>query len=191
VRSGDVCVHQPNFNCMLKNPYVRISLRFGLVGAVLVLLYFLTFYFLGENPIRNLSTFDVVIVLLTMVFAIGYFRDRMNRGNLVFWEGLAVGNLTSLLAIFVSTVAIYGFIAFIDPALIGRHITEMQEIVAANRAEMEEQFGADAYEQTLASLATTTPLDIAFDVFIKKFLICFVASGVIAAVLRRPPPVKS
>jgi apolipoprotein N-acyltransferase len=72
---------------MFRSRYLRVAALFGLLGAGLVLLYFFTLYALGVNPVPEMNRLDLLIILLCMLFAMGYFRDRRNGGVLHFWAG--------------------------------------------------------------------------------------------------------
>jgi hypothetical protein len=170
---------------MRKNIYVQVSAVFGLLGAVLILFYFLGFYWLNKNPLLYMSTFDLVIPVICMALAMFYFRDKKMAGTMHFWEGLIIGFLTNFIATFLSALVIYFLIVFIDTGLLSRHVADLQQLVLQAKEQIDTQFGKDAFEQTLQKVAATTGSDVAIDIFIKKFLICLFASGFIAAVLRK------
>lgn len=170
---------------MISNIYVRISAIFGLLAAVLILLYFFVFYFLGKNPLLYMSTFDLVFPVIAMALAMFYFRDKLMAGNMHFWEGLIIGFLTNFIATFLSALVIYFFIAFIDTELLGKHIADLQQLITQSKQQIQEQFGKGAFENTVQKVSATTSFDVTLDIFIKKFLICLFASGFVAAVLRK------
>lgn len=170
---------------MIKNLYVRISAGFGLLGAVLILIYFFAFYSLGKNPLLYMSTFDLLFPVICMALAMFYFRDKLMAGKMHFWEGLFIGLLTNFIATFVSAFIIYIFISFVDTQLLTKHIADLQNLVVASKQQINEQFGKDAYSGTLQKIQATTASDVALDNFIKKFFICLFASGFVAAVLRK------
>lgn len=170
---------------MLIKRYTKIYLIAGITGALLVLLYFFTFYWLGKNPLLRMSTYDMAIIFICMAVAMGYYRDKWNAGKMHFWEAVIIGFFTNLIASLLSALFIYLFIAFIEPDLITRHIADLQNILQQTRQQVEESFGKEAYTNTLDRLAATTPENIALDLFIKKFLVCLLATGLIAAILRK------
>jgi hypothetical protein len=170
---------------MIKNIYVRISAAFGLIAAVLILLYFFAFYFLGKNSLLYMSTFDLILPVIGMALAMFYYRDKLRAGNLHFWEGLLIGLITNFIATFVSSLIIYFFIVFIDTELLGKHISDLQALLSKSKLQINEQFGKGAFETTRQKISVTTAENVALDVFIKKFLICLFASGFVAAVLRK------
>jgi hypothetical protein len=170
---------------MLKHNYIKISLIAGLICSLLILLYFFIFYFLDKSPLLQMSTYDLLIVLLCIGLAMGIYRDKWNAGKLTFREALIIGLVTNLAGTFLSTVAIYIFIAFIDTQVLSRHIADLNDVLLESKQQLNESFGRDTYVNTLKSISATTSLDVAIDIFIKKFLVCFLATGFIAAILRK------
>ncbi len=170
---------------MLQHKYVRISLIAGFICSLLVLLYFFTFYFLNKNPLLHMSTYDMLVVLVCIGLAMGVYRDKWNAGKLSFWEAAKIGFFTNLIGTFLSTFAIYIFIAFIDTEVLSKHIEDLKNILLQTKEQIYESFGKEAYAETMKNLQATTPLDEALDIFIKKFLVCLLATGFIAAILRK------
>ena len=170
---------------MLKHNYIKFSLIAGLICSLLILLYFFTFYFLDKSPLLHMSTYDLLIVLLSIGLAMGIYRDKWNAGKLTFREALIIGLVTNLAGTFLSTVAIYIFIAFIDTQVLSRHIADLNDVLLESKQQLNESFGRDTYVNTLKSISATTSLDVAIDIFVKKFLVCFLATGFIAAILRK------
>jgi hypothetical protein len=170
---------------MLKHNYIKISLIAGMICSLLILLYFFIFYFLDKSPLLQMSTYDLLIVLLCIGLAMGIYRDKWNAGKLTFREALIIGLVTNLAGTFLSTVAIYIFIAFIDTQVLSRHIADLNDVLLESKQQLNESFGRDTYVNTLKSISATTSLDVAIDIFIKKFLVCFLATGFIAAILRK------
>ncbi len=173
------------FTVMFTNMYVKVSAAFGVLGALLILLYFFTFYFLNKDPLLYLSTFDIALLVLCMALAMFYYRDKLGAGKMHFWEGLYIGFLTDLIGTLLSTVAIYVFIAFLDRELLGIHITELQNMFAKSKQQINEQFGPDAFNRTMQHIGETTAWNVALDIFLKKFFISLFATGFVAAVLRK------
>jgi hypothetical protein len=170
---------------MFKNGYVKLSLVTGVVGALLVLLYFFVFFWLGKSPLLRMSSYDMAIVCICMAIAMGYYRDRWQSGKLHFWEAIVIGLITNLVATLLSTLVIYVFIAFMEPQVLTGHIADLKNLMIQTRQQVEEGFGKEAYTNTLNRISDTTAGNVAVDIFIKKFLVCLLATGFIAAILRK------
>jgi hypothetical protein len=170
---------------MLKKDYVKISIVAGVMGAILVLLYFFVFYWLHKSPLLRMSSYDMAIVCICMAIAMGYYRDRWRAGKLHFWEGILIGLYTNLIATLFSTLVIYVFISVIEPNVLTGHIADLQQIFTQTRQQVEDSFGKEAYTNTLNRISQTRAIHVAVDIFIKKFLVCLLGTGFIAAVLRK------
>ena len=174
-----------NLAYMRKNDYIKLSLVAGVIAALLVLLYFFVFYWLGKSPLLRMSSYDMAIVCICMAIAMGYYRDKWKAGKMHFWEGILIGLYTNLIATLLSTLVIYIFIAFIEPEVLSNHITDLKNLLVQTRQQVEEGFGKEAYTNTLSRISGTTAVHVAVDIFIKKFLVCLLATGFIAAILRK------
>jgi hypothetical protein len=120
-----------------------------------------------------------------MALAMAYYRDKWKAGKLHFWEAVSIGFLTNLMATFLSTLVIYVFISFIETEVLTNHIADLKSLFEQTRQQVEESFGKEAYVNTLNRLSGTTAFNIAADLFIKKFMVCLLATGIIGAILRK------
>lgn len=170
---------------MFRNVYLRIALLFGLLGAALVLTYFFTLYWLGINPLPEMNRLDLLIILLCTLFAMGYFRDRLNRGVLHFWEGLVLGMPVVLLSVLLSSLGIYLFMN-LEPEVFRGYLGHMEKVIRADYAAGRIK-DASYYQNLLKSLPGITPSGKAFDIFLKNFFICFFPTGILAIIMRKHP----
>jgi len=170
---------------MNRNRYLRIALLFGLLGAGLVLTYFFTLYALGLNPVPEMNRLDLLIILLCTLFAMGFFRDRRNRGVLHFWEGIVLGAPVVLVSALLSSVVIYGFLKAAPDVFTG-YIGEMEKVIRADYAAGRFKEAAD-YQSYLKVLPQITPFGKVLDIFVKNFFICFFATGILALMMRKHP----
>lgn len=170
---------------MIRNVYLRIALLFGLLGAALILAYFLVLYAAGTNPLPEMNKLDLLIILLCTLFAMGYFRDRLNRGVLHFWQGLVLGMPVVLLSALVSSLVIYGFTVWI-PDLFPDYLNQMQKLIEADYQAGRIKDEA-YYRNLLKSLPAVSRFSKALDIFLKNFFICFFATGLLAMIMRKHP----
>lgn len=170
---------------MTRNVYLRTALLFGLLGAALVLAYFFTLYAFGLNPLAEMNRLDLLIILLCTLFAMGYFRDRVNGGVLHFWEGLVVGMPVVLVSVGVSSLVIYLFTK-LSPDVFTGYLGEMEKVIRADYAAGRIKDAA-YYQGLLKSLPGITPFGKAFDIFIKNFFLCFFPTGILAIIMRKHP----
>ena len=106
------------------------GIRFGLIGAVISVAYFLVLNVAGQDTTQGLwSWLGYIITILIVVFAHKYFKEHtdgfMSYGQgigIAFWIGLISGLITSLFT--------YLYIKFIDTGFLemmrGRQIEALQ-----------------------------------------------------------------
>ena len=170
---------------MFRSRYLRVGGMFGLLGAGLVLLYFFTLYALGINPVVEMNRFDLLIILLCTLFAMGYFRDRRNGGVLHFWEGIAVGVPVVLLSALLSSLLIYAFVK-IAPDVFTGYLQAMEKEIRADYAAGRLK-DATRFRYYLKALPTITPFDRVSDIFLRNFFLCFFPTGILAIIMRKHP----
>lgn len=177
------------------NPYLRVSLLFGTVAAVMVLVYFLVLqYLVSTNALTEMTSLDILIVLLCMLFAMGYYRDRLQGGMLHFWQGAIIGIETGVIGTLLSCLFIYLIVKWIDPS----SFTEFIEIIRKDllKALQEEHAKSNPTASTigiiqdrLAILPKASPATTIFfsvtSIFVKNVLIVILVTGMIAAIMRK------
>lgn len=163
----------------------RLSIRYGLIGAVLILIMFLVFYFSDSNPLQELQMFDLFIIPIFIFFGIKEFRDRYNGQLLQYWQGMTGGAIIFILIATVTSVFLYAFIQWIDPELMQDYVQSRLAILEETRTKIVEEMGADSYIESYESVKNTTLKDVILDSFIKKIIIGFLITSVVAVVLKR------
>ncbi|MDJ1481893.1 DUF4199 domain-containing protein [Cytophagaceae bacterium YF14B1] len=174
------------------NPYLRIALIFGTVAGLSGIAYFLVLqYEVGEPALTRLSTLDIIITLLCIIYAMGYFRDRKQNGVLHFWEGAVIGIGTAIIGTLLMCLVIYGIVVFLDPDVFKNFILYLQK-------DMSQRLTSDVITKSpqlqqmirtqLAALPQITPFDTIFfpgGAFVKNIGIEILVIGMIAAIMRK------
>ena len=165
----------------------KVSLVFGLVCGGIAFSFFLFVYFRAEDALSGgRLLLDAFSTFLFIVAAIWYYRRTRGRGRLHFWEGLTIGFLTNLISALVSAGLVYGFITFIDPAVLPRHLAALEEMLLARKDQYVALAGEKNFQQQLAETRLTTPGIIFWDEWFKKMLL-MLAVPVVTLLLRRQP----
>jgi len=170
---------------MFRSRYLRVAMLFGLLGAGLVLVYFFTLYAVGANPVAEMNRFDLLIILLCTLFAMGYFRDRLNGGVLHFWEGIAVGVPVVLLSALLSSLLIYAFLKIMPEVFTG-YLQFMEKEIRADYAAGRLKDAA-RFKYYLEALPGITPFGRVSDIFLRNFFLCFFPTGILAIIMRKHP----
>jgi len=174
------------------NRYLRIALVFGAVAAAMNVLYILVMqYWVGENALTRVSSVDILITLLCILYAMGYYRDRKQGGVLHFWQGAIIGIETAFIGTLLTCLVLYVLIRFADPAV-------FTDFIQITREDMQRRLVSDAFSKNpnlrqmlnsqLASLPEITPFNMVFfpgGVFVKNVGIEVLVTGMIAAIMRK------
>ncbi len=173
------------------NRYLRLSLTFGSIAAAMVVLYFLVLQYLVKDvALAQMSSLDILITLACGLFAMGYFRDRKQGGQLHFWQGAVIGLETAAIATTLACLAIY-LIVRIDPTI-------LQSFLDATKADMLQRMKKPEFQQNanltqmiqaqLAMLSNVTPFQMIFfpgGIFVKNLALEILLTGMIAAMMRK------
>ncbi len=172
--------------------YLRVSLQFGAAAAAMIVLYFLALqYWIGDNALVNMSRLDIVIMLVCILFAMGYYRDRRQGGMLHFWQGAIIGIEVNLIGTLLACLAIYLIVSFLAPDILTGFVQLMRQNIQAElqtEAVRKSAVQQAALKAQLANLPYLTPFNMVFfpgGIFIKNFVISLLVTGMVAALMRK------
>lgn len=169
----------------LKNKLVAVSLKYGLIGGLMVILLIIIFYFLDLNPLINIKVTDVLILSVFIFFTLKEFRDRYNNRQLHFWQGMTGGVINYLTIALISAGFIFVLTVIIDPEVTTKYIETRIEILNENKQTLVETMDEETYLNALSGVKETTGFDLALDDFLKKSIIGFFLTTIIAVILRK------
>lgn len=169
----------------LKNKLVSIPLKYGTIGGGLVILLYLVFYTLKKNPLLEIKLVDIPLLAIFIFFSLKEFRDRHNHRELHFWQGITGGLITYISIATISAIFILVLTVIIDPAITTNYIESRIELLNENKETLIESINEQAYIDALAGVKETTPIDLAFDDFLKKTIIGLFLTIIIAVILRK------
>ena len=170
----------------IKHTLVRVSLKYGAIGGLLVGALVVFLYFMNKNPLSNARYSDLFILLVFVLFSIREFRDVHNNKVLHFWQGLSVGTITVLIIAILSSVCIVA-ICMTDPDLLPGYVAEKIDFVNQNKETLIETIDERAYRDTIQGLKETSVADMALDDFLKKTIIGLILSIIISIIFRKKP----
>lgn len=168
---------------------LRIILNYGSAAGTAAFVLFLAYYYMGFNPFGNISWLSAWIPIVAIYLAVKKFRDQYNEGLLSYgiafstsiFIALIYGTLFAMLAYLFGTAIDGGFVTLYKNEAI-ESIELMQNILSMDEALASEM----AQEIDKASAGT-----IIFGDLQSKFLGSLIVSLVIAAILRKNPPMFS
>ena len=167
----------------------RIAARYGAVGGLLAVIAYLTFFYLDQQPWRNLISFllDAVIVGFFCFLPIKEFKRDHNNNELRFYHGMTIGFISYLTVGFIFSLFYAIFINWVEPGFMDLYkavqmedMVAMKDLIMSRAKENPEEF----YQQQLESISVITKSQLILDVFLKKALIGLFLTPIFSIVLR-------
>ncbi len=171
----------------------KLGARYGLVGGILTVVAYLTLYYMGLQPWRNLISFllDIVIVGLFCFLPIREFRADHNNGELRFYHGMTIGFVSYLTVGFVFSMFYAIFTNWIEPSFMEvyrsvqlEEMKGMKDMITSRVDENKEQF----FQEQLDAVSTITNSQLILDVFLKKLIIGLFLTPIFSIILRTHKP---
>jgi len=172
---------------LFKNPYVLVPFKYGVVGGGLSVLLFFVLHWFGKNPLISGNLFSFFFVPIFVFFSIKEFKKYYNDGLLHFWQGMSIGFFTYIILAIVSASFIWLYLEVANPEMLVDYITNRIELIESSKDNLVDQLGESTYEQSLLDVKAATSFDLALDDFIRKILVGFFITTIIAVILRQQP----
>jgi len=166
------------------NRYLKAAWPFGLSGAGLCLLGFLTMYALDVEPLSMNLILGYVFIPVFVFFGIKSFRDGYNGGTLYFSQGMSVGFFVYTLMALIAALYVYIFLQ-VEPQAFDTFRQINLNLMEDNREVLLEQLNENAYTETLASLSAMSILDVATNDFLRKIFPGLFFTIIISIILKR------
>ena len=115
-----------------------------------VVFLFVLFYLLNLDPLVNIRVIDILILTIFIFFALKEFRDRYNRRELHFWQGMTGGVINYLTIALISSLFILVMTVIIDPDMTTKYIESRITLLNENKQQLIETIDEEAYSKTLA-----------------------------------------
>lgn len=166
-----------------KTSTARVALKYGVLVAVVTIVYSTILYVAGLGQNRWLSSMSYIFMIVAIVWAMKDFREK-NDGFISYGEGLGLGSLTAAVLGVLSSAFTLFYIQFIDNTLLAQGLDQVRE-------DMERQGKDDAQiEQAIEISQKFMSPGIVFVTVILGYLVMgFIVSLIIAAIMRREKPV--
>ena len=164
----------------------KLSGGYGLISAVLTIVAFVVFYYLDQQPWRNLLSLilDVVLIGAVTFMATRDFRDNENGGELRFYHGMSIGFIIYTLTALVFSLFYLLFMTVITPDFIDIDRESMVEFLESRKEMILANGGEESYQKQLDSLPGTRATSLALDSFGKKIFSGLFLAPIFSIVLR-------
>jgi hypothetical protein len=168
-------------------PYFQTSLKFGLMGGILIVILFVVMVFFEINPLvaSKKLDFGFIILPIFIFFSVKEFRDFKNEGKLRFWQAIALGMLTLFILSALSAIIVWSFLSLFSDDFLKQYIIDRTYLLEEYKPMILESTSEEVYERTFKDLQNVTPAILAFDDFIKKIFTGIFITLIISVILRR------
>jgi hypothetical protein len=162
--------------------FINKSIKYGLLGNLLLIVGIGFFYFLFENVVTNSRNLSIFIALIVMYFSVKEFRNE-NSNLLMFWQGVFVGLFTFFVFAVVSMFVLYVFTKYIDP----NSLTTYINFKLASLEQYKEMLGEEQYAEYYEKTKALNSFGVAMDHLFTQFYIGVFGSAIVSALLRKMP----
>lgn len=150
---------------------------------------FLVFFYLGQQPWRNLISFliDILIIGLFSFLTIKDFRSNYNNGELRFYHGMSLGFICYTTVAFVFAVFYLVFMQWIEPDFLNLYIETAKSDMLLRKDMILQgvEVDPDAYfSEQLGTIDEITKSSLIFDSFLKKLIFGIFLAPIFSIVLR-------
>ena len=164
----------------------RLASSYGLFSALMTIVAFLVFYFIGQQPWRNLISLilDVIIIGAFCFIAIRDFRDRHNDGILHFYHGMSIAFFVYLVTATLFSLFYLLFIAVITPDFMEIYQESMIEFLESRKELLIQQGGEEEFQRQIDSVGQVQASGLVLDAFGKKVISGLVLAPIFSIVFR-------
>jgi Protein of unknown function (DUF4199) len=171
-----------------KSPLLKVPFRYGLLGGVIGSIVIVVLYFIGRHPFLLPVIFDFRIILIGVFifFSLKELRDYHLQGVMFFWQGMIGSYVFIITSALMGSLFTWGFARW-NAGFLPSYVEKLQQQMLSYKEEIITSVGIDAYNQQLAKLPFTSPLDLAGDYFLKSMIIGLFLAIIISVILRKQP----
>ncbi|MCX7955462.1 MAG: DUF4199 domain-containing protein [Bacteroidales bacterium] len=167
---------------MLKNPLLKNSMNFGLITALVLVIFNLIFYVIFPTQQTLLGILTYIVLIVMIFIGTKFLRDNMLGGYISYGKSVASGVLISLCVSVI--IAFYVFTFYkLDPHSLEK-IIELQEEELYKRGLPE-----DEIEKSIEIISKfTTPTTLAIGTILNYILLGTLFSLIIGAFTKKNEP---
>lgn len=167
---------------MEKPSTARIALKWGLVTAILIIVYTVILYVTGLFKTPSLSWISFLLLLIGIFMALREFKS-LNSNFMSFSEGLGVGTLLSAVTGLIGSIFSYIYINFIDTTI-------MQQMSDLQREQLESRgMSSEQVDQAMEMAAKFTSPGLMFLFGILGYIFFgFILSLIVSAIVKNSKP---
>ena len=172
---------------MDKSQLYKVPIKYGITGGILCIILFLVLLLIGDYPFLMPTYFmSGVIILIMLCFSTKELRDYKYGGKMCYWQGMTAGFVSIFLIALLSGVFVYIYASQIDREILADHAQQVAATLFEDPEGWIERHGEEGYKRLLnESLQLISPAELAFDDFLKKLIIGFFLTTIVALLFKR------
>ncbi len=170
-------------------PIMRSALNIGALYGISSFVFFLLLYYAGLNPLGPGIWLGVWIPIVFTIWGIKFYRDQECGGFVSYWRAFQTGVMTIMCGALLSALLLYIFGMIGAPDLLDNYKEQMLQGLEETETMMRSMMGDKVFDMTLENINQTTLATLASSDFFNKSLGGAFLSLVLAAFLKRNPPV--
>lgn len=173
-------------NKILGSPVLRITVRYGTIGAGLTMLFVISMYYMDVHPFLVNPFLDprIPVLVIMLSFALKEYRDDYQGGALYFGQSMVLCFLITVMLALLCWAGIVGFATWV-PDFVDKFVALAEEQTKTFSAEDINRIGKETFEQSLRELKQADKYFMARRYFFQTYVISFFISIIISVVLRR------
>lgn len=166
-------------------PIIKVPLKFGGIGIIILILMFFVFLITDSNPLLEMKVFDFFILPVFLFFGIKEFRDSYNNREMSYGQGMTSGLIIYGCIAIGYSLFLWIALQFTNPDLLTDYIHTSIEVFESSKAELTADGSEEMYLQTVKDAKQTKAIDLVWDSLLKKAGIGFLLTSLLATVLKR------
>lgn len=169
----------------MKKNLILTGIFGGIKGGVFFILFFLTIYFIYDNPfLPDPKSLDFFVYLLSVFGVLLFYRFRIAEERPSYWQALFLGVLIVSMMVFTACIFLYIFLTYIAPETIQLYVDNLLTQLSNPEIDKEAYGGEAQFNQMIADLKATNKWDLIFLEMRQKLVISFAMTLIGAAIIR-------
>lgn len=161
----------------------------SVAGIAAYVIFLATYYVFGANPFAGMQWVATLVGLVIMYYTLKRFRDTELEGFATYGQLLSPSWMYAFVFASMSGMLIYAHAWLVDDSFVEVvRISNLQDLGEAKDV-MISLLGEEAYKLAVEELQKLDVTDIALSDFQMKFFLSFLTAFILAAVIKRKPPV--
>ncbi|NMM50273.1 DUF4199 domain-containing protein [Marinigracilibium pacificum] len=166
---------------------IKLALRYGGFAILVLIISFVSLYYLGQKPFLNFNTIfiDGLSLLALIGVAVYEFKRYKQNGELRFWQGMSMGMIIYIMAALGFALFLFIFMSYIEPESLAIYKSDSIEFYKRTIEMYPDKHPKEQQEAYFKSIQEVTISGIVIKESFKKLLLGLLVTPVIAIFMRK------